>query len=508
MTYSVAVQADFDPAPSSTSVPGVAVTVADEVPSGAAVVAVPVTTDGEVPPSLGLDRDALAAVGFTGAVGQTLLLPRPGGVPASAVGVGPAGGLDVARLRDAAGAFARSAAGHRHLAAALPEIAGIPDATAAQVVVEAMLLARYRYDVLRTSPTTVLLETVTLVCEAARADALRPGAARGQALATAAAIARDLSNAPPAHLTAERIAEVASRIATDTGLEVEVADKAALIELGCGGLLGVNAGSHDEPRMVILRYTPPGEPTGRLTLVGKGIMYDSGGVSLKPADGTHAQMKNDMSGAAAIVGAMAILRDLGCPSAVTGYLMCTDNMLSGTALKMGDVLTMRDGTTVEVTNTDAEGRLVMGDALALAVEDGADAIVDIATLTGACLRALGPEIAGVMGSSADLIAQVEDAAELVDEPVWELPLAHRYRSYLDSPIADIKNLGGEHAGALTAALFLAEFVDDIPWAHIDIAGTAQRDRDDSWRAAGCTGFGARLLAELAVAFTAPGAGAS
>ena len=504
MTYSVAVQTDFDPVPSATTFAGIEVAVDSAVPPGAAVTAVPVSLDGELPPSLGLDRTALEAVGFTGALGQTLLLPHPGGVPVAAVGIGATGSVGVAQLRDAAGAFGRVAKGHGHLAAALPPIPGIDDRDAAQTVVEAVLLARYAYDVLRTSGTATRLERLTLVVEPARVDAVAEGAERGRALATAAAIARDLANSPPAHLTAARMAEVAERLAGPAGLEVEVFDKAALIEMGCGGLLGVNAGSHDEPRMIKLVHRPDGDPGHRLSLVGKGIMYDSGGVSLKPADGTHAQMKNDMSGAAAILGAMVILRQLACPNTVTAYLMCTDNMLSGTAMKMGDVITMRGGRTVEVMNTDAEGRLVMGDALVLANEEGTDAIVDIATLTGACLRALGPEIAGVMGNDAGLVAQVERAADVVDEPVWELPLARRYRTYLDSSIADIKNLGGEHAGALTAALFLEEFVDGTPWAHIDIAGTAQRDTDDSWRSAGCTGFGARLLAELAVGFTAVG----
>ena len=281
-------------------------------------------------------------------------------------------------------------------------------------------------------------------------------------------------------------------------------DKDALVELGCGGLLGVNQGSAEPPRMVKLTYRPTsGEPTGRLTLVGKGIMYDSGGIALKPGDEVHAQMKNDMSGAAAILAAMAELGDLGCPTQVTGFLMCTDNMPSGTALALGDVITMRGGTTVEVINTDAEGRLVMADALVLATEEPTDAIVDIATLTGACMRALGTQVAGVMGNDQNLVDQIRAAAEATDEPVWQLPLDKRYRKELDSAVADLKNLGGANAGAITAALFLAEFVGDVPWAHIDIAGTAQSGGDGGWQTAGCTGFGARLLAELAVHFSAP-----
>jgi leucyl aminopeptidase len=247
----------------------------------------------------------------------------------------------------------------------------------------------------------------------------------------------------------------------------------------------------------------PEQPTGHLGLVGKGVMYDSGGVSLKPSDESHAQMKNDMTGAAAILGAMTALKALGCTTEVTAYLCCTDNMPSGSAMKLGDVLTMRNGLTVEVLNTDAEGRLVMADGLCLAVEDGVDAVVDIATLTGACLRTLGVEIAGVMGNSGDLVDQVRVAGATADEPVWELPLHRPYRAQLESPIADLTNMGGVNAGSITAALFLEEFVGGVPWAHVDIAGTAQQPAVRTWRNKGASGFGAKLLVELATGFTVP-----
>jgi leucyl aminopeptidase len=256
--------------------------------------------------------------------------------------------------------------------------------------------------------------------------------------------------------------------------------------------------------MIKLSYQPAATADSpRLTLVGKGIMYDSGGIALKPADAVHATMKNDMSGAGAILAAMAVLRGLDCPVSVTGYLMCTDNMPSGSATKLGDVLVIRGGMTVEVVNTDAEGRLVMADALVLATEEPTDAIVDIATLTGACMRALGTRIAGVMGNDDPLIGQVKTAADRVDEPVWQLPLARRYRAELDSTVADIKNLGGANGGAIHAALFLAEFVGDRPWAHLDIAGTAQTESATGWQTPGCSGFGARLLVDLAMNFARP-----
>ncbi|MGH9248009.1 MAG: leucyl aminopeptidase, partial [Acidimicrobiales bacterium] len=421
------------------------------------------------------------------------------------VGVGDPDELDASGLRNAAAAFARAASSHAELAFTLAGTDAVATELAAQSVVEGVLLARYSYDPLRREPRGTAVATLTLVAGADQAQATNAGAERGRLMASVTQLARDLANTPHSHLNAMRLAEVATALGADRRLGVEVFDEDALREMGCGGLLGVNAGSAEPPRMIKLTYRPDGaEPTGRLALVGKGIMYDSGGIALKPGDEVHAQMKNDMSGAAAILAAMAALSELGCTCAVTGWLMCTDNMPSGTAMALGDVITMRGGTTVEVINTDAEGRLVMADALVLATEEPVDAIVDIATLTGACMRALGTQVAGVMGSDQGLVDQVRAAAEATDEPVWQLPLERRYRKELDSTVADLKNLGGANAGAITAALFLAEFVGDVSWAHVDIAGTAQSAGDAGWQTAGCTGFGARLLAQLALDFAAPG----
>ena len=255
--------------------------------------------------------------------------------------------------------------------------------------------------------------------------------------------------------------------------------------------------------MVKLTYRPA-HPRGRLAMVGKGVMYDSGGISLKPTDPMHAAMTMDMSGAAAVLSSMSTLAALGCETAVPGYLMCTDNMPSGSAMKLGDVLTIHGGTTVEIHNTDAEGRLLLADGLSLAAEEEPDAIVDIATLTGACLTALGPAVAGVFGNRQAWVDQVAAASAATDEPVWQLPLEKkRYRKLLDSDVADVKNVGGPYGGAITAAVFLSEFVDDVPWAHLDIAGPMKVDADESWRAKGATGFGTRLLVELALNFTPP-----
>ena len=298
------------------------------------------------------------------------------------------------------------------------------------------------------------------------------------------------------------MADVAIAVAAASGLEIEVFDEDALAALGCGGLLGVNAGSDEPPRMVKLTYRPAASaPGGHLAMVGKGVMYDSGGISLKPTDAMHAAMKMDMSGAAAVLSSMSTLAALDCPTTVTGYLMCTDNMPSGSAMKLGDVLTIHGGTTVEIHNTDAEGRLLLADGLALATEEEPDAIVDIATLTGACLVALGPAMAGVLGNDQPWVEQVAAASSATDEPVWQLPLeTKRYRKLLDSDVADVKNVGGPYGGAITAAVFLSEFVGDVPWAHLDIAGPMKVDADESWRSKGATGFGTRLLVDLAMNF--------
>jgi leucyl aminopeptidase len=463
-----------------------------------------VATSGPVPKALGADRRRLTAWGFDAAIGSTFVVPASDGRLHVAAGAGEPGQSDPAAIRHAAAAFARAAAGHENLAVDLTAATADTIETAVRATVEGVLLARYRYDALRSKPSAKGVRRLSLVVADEHVATARAAARRGHAFASATILSRDLANTPHNHLSATRIAEIAVALGMERGFEVEVHEEDALRSMGIGGLLGVNAGSAEPPRMVKLTYRPAA-PTGRLALVGKGIMYDSGGIALKPADLVHAQMKNDMSGAGAILAAFTQLAELGCTTEVTGYLMCTDSMPSGTAMALGDVITIRGGTTVEVLNTDAEGRLVMADGLVLAAEDGVDAIVDIATLTGATQRAFGRDIASVFGTDDGLVDQVRDASDLTDEKVWPMPLHRPYRSMLNSGVADMSNMAYGDGGAITAALFLAEFVGDVPWAHVDIAGTAQANRDSSWTTAGCTGFGARLLLELAITFTPPGA---
>ncbi len=471
------------------------ITVARTQPKTADAVGVAVAESGPVPRSLGLNRTALAAVGFDGKVGQVLALP---GTSYIAIGVGPAGNVEPGALRTAAAALARAAAKRDHLATGLAEL-GADGKAAGQAVAEGLLLGSYRYTAMRSKPDDVTpkLATITVVVPQAKASAIAAGVERGVVTGHATALARDLCNAPPGHLTARGIADRAVALAAVAGLQVEVYNRDQLQAMGCGGIIAVNQGSKEPPRLVKLTYTPR-NPTGHLALVGKGVMYDSGGLSLKPSDGMHALMKLDMSGAAAVLGAMTALKGLKCRTKVTGWLVCTDNLPSGSAMKLGDVLTFRNGKTAEIHNTDAEGRLILADALSLAVEEQPDAVVDIATLTGACVVALGQKIAGLVASDQQLADELLAAGRATDESLWQMPLAKEYRKLLDSNVADMKNVGGPYAGVLTASLFLHEFVGDTPWAHLDIAGPMHADADDGWLARGATAFGTRTLIELAV----------
>jgi leucyl aminopeptidase len=474
------------------------ITVARTQPKTADAVGVAVAQDGAVPRSLGLNRAALSAIGFDGKPGQVLVVP---GTPLIAVGVGASGPVAVNTLRTAAAVLARAAAKRDHLTTNLADL-GADAKAAGQAVAEGVLLGSYRYTAMRSKPEEVTpkLAQITLVAPQAKTQAVAAGVDRGVVTAYATALARDLANTPPGYMTARDIAAKAVEVGPAAGLQVEVFNRDQLEAMGCGGIVGVNAGSKEPPRMVKLTYSPR-NPVGHLAMVGKGVMYDSGGISLKPSDGMHVLMKLDMSGAAAVLGAMTALKGLRCRSKVTAYLMCTDNLPSGSAMKLGDVLTFRNGKTAEIHNTDAEGRLVLADGLSLAVEEHPDAVVDIATLTGACVVALGQKIGGLVSNNQALADEVLAAGRAADESLWQMPLATEYRKLLDSNVADLKNVGGPYGGVITSSLFLKEFVGDTPWAHLDIAGPMHADGDDGWLARGATAFGTRTLIELAIGFT-------
>ena len=464
-------------------------------------VGIPVATEGPVPAAVGLGRRELADRGFDGKVGQTLVLHGLGGSRVViAVGVGDVTKYGTVEARNAAAALARAAGKAGTLVTSLADLGRGNKADIAQAVVEGIRLATHRYVALKTDKSVASkLSEVSLAASPANAAAVGRGIERGTVVADAVCMARDLANMPPAYLTARMMAERAVEIAAATGLGVTVFDKDQLDQMGCGGILGVNKGSTEPPRMVKLTYAPARDAkSGRgrkphVILVGKGVMYDSGGISLKPSDPSHAVMKMDMSGAAAVLATMSTLSALKCKNQVTAYLMCTDNMPSGSALKLGDVLTMRNGKTVEIHNTDAEGRLILADGLSLAAEEKPSAIVNIATLTGACMVALGEKVAGVLGNNDALVAQLQAASKRVDEPIWQLPLVKEYRPLLDSVVADMRNIGGPYGGTITAGLFLSEFVGNTPWAHLDIAGPMKVDGDSGWMQKGATAFGTRLL---------------
>ena len=474
------------------------------------VVAVPVLA-GRRPPAgappwpAPLEAASLEVLGFEGKRGQVQTLVSGDGTIVVAVGMGDEVDLDVDAFRRAAACAVRATWRATSVSVRLLDAvpAGVERSAAAQAVVEGAALAAYRFTRYRAAPEACRITAVTVV--APDAAALETAVAWGATVAGAVCLARDLVNEPAGGLTPTRLGERAAAEAERVGLGCRVFDEAAVVAERFGGLLGVARGSAEPPRFVELTYDPPGRPSApTVALVGKGITFDSGGLSLKTADGMMT-MKTDMSGAAAVLGAMSALPALAPAVRVVGLLPITENMPGDRAIKPGDVLETRNGTTVEVLNTDAEGRLVLADALAYAVELAPAAIVDLATLTGAQVVALGRRVSGLLGTDEGLVAQVRAAGDRAGEPAWPLPLTAEYRCHLDSDVADLKNIGraGE-AGTVVAGLFLREFVGDVPWAHLDIAGPARASDDDGYLAKGGTGVGVRTLLELLRTFTVTG----
>ena len=430
----------------------------------------------------------LRSRGFTGKVAEVCPAPSTDGRGVLLhVGVGPAAQLSPAVLRRAAGAAARAAGAARTLLLDL----GARTADDARAVAEGAVLGAYRYDEWRTKPADRRLADVVVI------TGEKEAVGAGVRAAEATCLARDLVNEPGGSLTAPVLAERAAAVATSAGLTCTVHDEDSLRELGFGGLLTVNKGSTQPARFVELGYDGGDHDAPTIAFVGKGVTFDAGGLSIKTAEGMAA-MKSDMGGAAAIIGALSALGDLGVRARIRAYLPMTDNMLGGDAVRVGDVIRHYGGSTTEVLNTDAEGRLILADALAYATESKPDAVVDVATLTGACIVALGTRTAGLMGNDDDLCERVLAAGERAGEPVWRLPLPEVEKRRLESKIADRKNTGHRYGGAIHAGLFLRDFVaEGVPWAHLDIAGPAfNEESDDAEVPAGGTGFGVRTLLEL------------
>ena len=442
-------------------------------------------------------REQIQKRNFTGAEGSSLLY--------STAGILPAAHLLLVGFRNlkepGLDAWRNAAARAKKEAAAIgaEEIAFFfaPNRDAAYLtgaIAEGVLLASYQFNKYRSNQRqTTTLKSFTLFKPGLKKDSTMDQAVRlAQEVTPGVFLARDLVNEPPSVTTARFLAEQAQRHCRGRGLSVEVWGKKKIEAMKLAGLIAVNRGSLEEPRFITIRYKPSGKARKKVALIGKGITFDSGGLSLKPSKSMET-MKLDMAGGAAVIGTMSRLPHLGVDIEVTGYIPTTDNLPGANAQKPGDVIRYMNGKTIEVLNTDAEGRLILADGLALAAKQKPDYMINLATLTGACVVALGPEVAGIFSNQQGLADHLLRCARESGEKLWQLPLVKEYREELKSSVADMKNIGGSSGGAITAALILQEFVGDIPWAHLDIAGPAFAERDMAICPKGGTGFGVRTL---------------
>ena len=445
-----------------------------------------------------LDR-LFAAGDFSGKKDETALIYPSGPAPrVLLVGLGKpdeASRTGIRRAAAAAAKRARSLGVPRAAFHLVPEAAGgVTPAEAGQAIAEGLAQGAWQYSEMKRPPEEKkpALERMDVLAPTAT-SAVAAGHRVGAAIGAGQTVARGIQVLPGNVCTPSYVASVAQEIAKRHGLDVTVLDKAAIAREGMGALLAVAQGSAEEPRFIALEYKGvEGEP---VVLVGKGVTFDTGGISIKPAQNME-DMKYDMSGAAAVLGTFEMLGRLKPAVHVVGIIPSTENMPSGTAVKPGDVITSLSGKTIEVINTDAEGRLILCDALTYARRYEPACVLDIATLTGAIVVALGHTATGVMGTDDRLIEEVRGAGERAGERVWPLPLWDEYRELMKSDIADVKNAGGRPAGSISAGWFLREFVDGFPWAHLDIAGTAYTDREDATRVKGPTGIGVRLFSEF------------
>jgi leucyl aminopeptidase len=450
----------------------------------------------------GVLSEILGSDEMRGKQGDMVYLYRPGNIRARRlllVGGGKREDFSFDTVRKVSGSAARFLRGKGARSMAVLRRSQLDLERSAQAAVEGVLLGLFEPDMYKTDhkEERYIEELILLTAQAGLEEALARGVERGRIIGEAVNLARELSNEPSSTLTPSELAERAKENAQRFGLDIDILDETRMKELGMGALLGVARGSDEPARLVVLRYTPAGtEPLGNdadvVALVGKGITFDSGGISIKPAEGME-KMKYDMSGAAATLAAMCAIAQLKPRVNVIGLMPATENMPSGRAYKPGDVLRAMSGKTIEVINTDAEGRLILADAIAYARKLGATKIIDLATLTGAVSVALGPVHAAILGNDQAFIDEVRQAAREVGERIWQLPMDEDYRDMIKSDIADIKNSGGRYAGTITAAYFLKEFAEDTPWVHLDIAGTAWENDRKPHMAKGPTGVAIRTL---------------
>ena len=381
---------------------------------------------------------------------------------------------------------------------------GLDNKKSIQAIVEGAILGTYRFDYYKTDKKIGIgdegkitnIEKLIILENDEIEKNFKTAISEGNIIAKNVNFARDLTNHPPKYMTPSKMAEEAAELASKYGLNITVLDKEEMKKQNMNAILAVARGSSEPPKLIALKYE--GNPKSKkvLGLVGKGITFDSGGISLKPSEGME-KMTRDMAGAAVVLGAVAAISKLKLKVNVLGVMPCAENMPSGSALCPGDIITSMNGKTIEVVNTDAEGRLILADAITYAKKEGVTYIVDVATLTGACVIALGTVNSGVISNNRDLCAQLMNAAKEAGENMWELPNNEEYLKQIKSDVADLKNVGGRPAGAITAGVFIGQFVGETPWVHIDIAGTSDTDKADGYNQKGATGVGVRTLVELA-----------
>ena len=467
----------------------------------------PTGATGAVDQALGGAISQLISEGeIKGKLNEMTIVHSLGRIPATrvlVVGMGKEKELSLTRVRGLAAEACRSLrkTGARRIATVVhgAGAGGIDAEKAAQVVAEGAILGLYTF---RRHQTTKQerkdVEEVRIVeGDRSKLAALRRGVDKGRVLAEATNLARDMANEPANFMTPTDMAEVARKVAQDYGLECTILEKKDMEELGMGALLGVARGSRQPPKLIVLSYRGTRESKKPLGLVGKGVTFDSGGISIKPSEGMG-DMKGDMSGGAAVIAAMRAIAELKPRVNVTALVPSAENLPDGAAVKPGDVLKALNGKTIEIANTDAEGRLLLADALSYAGTLKLSPLVDVATLTGACHVALGDVCSGAFTNNQKLVERVVRAGEESGERMWQMPMDEDYREQNKSDVADIKNTGGRWGGAITAAQFLAEFVGDTPWVHLDIAGTDRIDKDKRYLVKGATGVAVRTLVNLAL----------
>jgi len=452
--------------------------------------------------SNGMLSELLAGDEMRGKQGDMVYVYRPGNIRARRlllVGAGKREDFSFDTVRKVAGSSARFLRGKSARTMAILRRSQLELGSSVQAAVEGVLIGLFEPDMYKTENKEErrIDELIIVASAPGLEEALARGVERGRIIGEAVNFARGLSNEPSSTLTPSELAERARETATRYGLDIDVLDEARMKELGMGALLGVARGSDEPAKLIVMRYTPDGtEPMGNdadvIAIVGKGITFDSGGISIKPAEGME-KMKYDMSGAAAALATMRALAQLKPRINVIGLMPATENMPSGRAYKPGDVLRAMSGKTIEVINTDAEGRVILADAITYARKLGATKIIDLATLTGAVAIALGSVNVAIMGNDQTFIDEMREAGREVGERIWQLPMDEEYRDLIKSEIADIKNSGGRYAGTISAAFFLKEFAEDSPWVHFDIAGTAWENERKPYMAKGPTGVGIRTL---------------